>query len=90
MKAMDAFVKNIAGNHQISVQLTVSLVVHSLTVDVRHILHQRVQELTAAWLNTGDQDLHHLLAAIKKGTVPDDKCSTTHLRGSPGIQRLAG
>jgi hypothetical protein len=65
-------------------------VVHSLTVDVRHILYQRVQELTAAWLNTGDQDLHHLLAAIKKGTVPDDKCSTTHLRGSPGIQRLAG
>ena len=90
MKALDSFVKNIAGNHQISVQLTVSLVVHSLTVDVRHILYQRVQELTAAWLNTGDQDLHHLLAQVKKGTIPDDKCSTTHLRSSPGIQRLAG
>ena len=51
---------------------------------------ERVQELTAAWLNTDDQGLHHLLAYIKKGTIPDDKCSTAHLRGSPGIQRLVG
>ena len=61
-----------------------------ITRDVRHILYQRVQELTVAWPNTGGQDLSQLLVAVKGGTIPDDKCYNTHLRGSPGIQRLAG
>ena len=90
MKALDGFVKSIAGDHQISIQLIVSLVVHSLTMDVRHNLYQRVQELTTAWLNTGNQDLNQLLTAIKKRTIHDEKCNTAHLRSSPGIQRLAG
>jgi hypothetical protein len=88
MKALDGFVQNIAGNHQISVQLTVSLVVHSLTVDVRHILYQRVQELTAAWLNTGDQNLHHLLAAIKKGTIPVQHNTSSWQPWNPETRRM--